>query len=244
VSQPTSVDAAEVAGADDSGRIARLLHAQDLAHQLFDAIGAAGVLAPGTRESVASDAIRDLAAERFGVSRHWHKRIVRAGVNTLEPYDVNPPDRVIEPDDIVFCDFGPIFEDWEADFGRTYVFGDDPVKLRMRDDLPRIFDAGRAFFEAHPQVTGEQMFEHVTRLAEEAGWEFGGPIAGHLVGEFPHERIPGDKVSLYLAPGSTEPLRRRDSEGRPCHWILEIHLVDRARQFGAFYEELLDLGTR
>ncbi|MCW2620495.1 MAG: peptidase, partial [Frankiales bacterium] len=225
-------------------RAERLLHAQAMAHDLFEAVEQAGILAPGVRESAASDAVRDLAAGRYGVSRHWHKRIVRAGINTLEPYDVNPPDRVIEADDIVFCDVGPVFEEWEADFGRTYVLGADPVKLRMRDDLPRIFDAGRAFFEAHPQVTGERMYEHVTGLAVQAGWEFGGPIAGHLVGEFPHERIAGDKVSLYLAPGSTEPLRRRDAEGRPCHWILEIHLVDRVRGFGAFYEELLDLGTR
>ena len=45
------------------------------------------------REVEASNAIRDLAAEMFGVSRHWHKRIVRAGPNTLQPYAQNPPDR-------------------------------------------------------------------------------------------------------------------------------------------------------
>ena len=27
-----------------------------------------------------------------------------------------------------------------------------------------------------------------------------------------------------------------------CHWILEIHLIDPARRFGGFYEQLLDLG--
>jgi Xaa-Pro dipeptidase len=43
----------------------------------------------------------------------------------------NPPDRVIDPDDIAFADFGPIFEDFEADLGRTYVLGTDPVKHRL-----------------------------------------------------------------------------------------------------------------
>jgi hypothetical protein len=37
-------------------------------------------------------------------------------------------------------------------------------------------------------------------------------------------------------------MRRRDKTGRLCHWILEIHLVDTAREFGGFYEQLLDLG--
>ena len=37
-------------------------------------------------------------------------------------------------------------------------------------------------------------------------------------------------------------MRRVDRGGRTCHWILEVHLVDRERQIGGFYEELLDLG--
>lgn len=41
----------------------------------------------------------------YGVSRHWHKRLVRAGVNTLQPYRQDAPDRSIGADDIVFCDF-------------------------------------------------------------------------------------------------------------------------------------------
>jgi hypothetical protein len=198
---------------DEGVRAERLLDAQAKAAELFDAIEGRGLIAPGVRESAASNAIRDLAADMFGVSRHWHKRIVRAGANTLQPYRQNPPDRTIAEDDIVFCDFGPIFEEWEADFGRTFVLG-----------------------------TGEQLFAHAVELAEQAGWEFGGPHAGHLVGQFPHEKIAGDQIESYIAPGSDKPMRRADRTGRRCHWILEIHLVDRDRQIGGFYEELLDLG--
>lgn len=36
-------------------------------------------------------------------------------------------------------------------------------------------------------------------------------------------------------------MRRRDRSGRICHWILEVHLIERQRQIGGFYEELLDL---
>src|SRR4029078_7760255 len=96
-----------------------------------------GIIAPGVRETEASDAVRDLGAEMFGVDRHWHKRIVRAGPNNPQPYRKTPPDRTIAADDIVFLDFGPIFERWEADFGRTYVLGDEPVKHRPPADLPR-----------------------------------------------------------------------------------------------------------
>jgi Xaa-Pro aminopeptidase len=227
---------------DEALRVERLLEAQARASELFELVEHEAILAPGVRETEASDAIRDLAAGHFGVRRHWHKRIVRAGPNTLHPYHQNPPDRAIEADDIVFLDFGPIFEEWEADFGRTYVLGDDPVKHQLCADLPVIFGAGRRLFDTQPDISGAQLFDYVVALAEQGGWEWGGTIAGHLVGEFPHDEIEGDDVYSHVMPGSDRPMRGLDSRGRVCHWILEIHLVDRARQIGGFYEELLDLG--
>jgi Xaa-Pro aminopeptidase len=226
---------------DEGGRVRELLAAQADAERLFEEVRNAGLIAAGEGEQAVSDRIRDLAHEMFGVDRWWHKRIVRSGPNTLQPYQENPPDRVIGADDIVFCDFGPIFAEWEADFGRTYVLGDDPVKHRLAGDLPRVFEAGRRYFAGDPGVTGEQLFGRVMELAREAGWEHGGQHAGHLIGEFPHERIAGDQIENYIATGSTQPMRRPDRTGRQCHWILEVHLVDRARGFGGFYEQLLDL---
>jgi Xaa-Pro dipeptidase len=226
---------------DEDTRTHRLLDAQNKAEQLFAEIERRGMVRAGVRERALSDEIRDLAAEMFGVTRHWHKRIVRAGENTLQPYRKRPPDREIAADDIVFCDFGPIFERWEADFGRTFVLGDDAGKLALRDALPRVWQAGREYFEARPDVTGAELFDHVVELSRAAGWEFGGSIAGHLVGEFPHEKISGDAIESYVAPGSDRPMRRTDANGQVCHWILEVHLVDPVRRYGGFHEELLDL---
>ena len=111
---------------DESVRAAELLQAQARATALFEEISGAGILRPGVRDSEASRAVTELAADRFGVREHWHKRIVRSGPNTLQPYRVDPPDRVMIDGDIVFADFGPVFVGWEADFGRTWVLGDDP----------------------------------------------------------------------------------------------------------------------
>ena len=227
--------------AAERDRAERLVAAEEQAEELFAEITRRGLVVAGELESQVSDRVRDLGAELFGTRRHWHKRIVRSGENTLEPYRENPPDRRIEADDIVFLDFGPIFAEWEADFGRTYVLGDDPVKHRLRDDLPRLWAAGRAHFEATPQITGAQLYQHVVGLAAAAGWEFGGPHCGHLVGEFPHETIDGERIESYIAPGNTTIMRRTDRVGRRCHWILEMHLVDRNRRIGGFYEQLLTL---
>jgi Xaa-Pro dipeptidase len=238
---PASVPVVTELVEDEDVRVARLLDAQAKAAELFAEVGTRGLIGAGIGERQASDAIRDLAADMFGVGRWWHKRIVRAGPNTLQPYRENPPDRVIGADDIVFCDFGPIFEEWEADFGRTFVLGGDPAKIAIRDALPVIWDAGREWFETHPDITGDELFAHVAELSSAAGWEFGGTIAGHLVGQFPHEKIAGDQAGNYIMPGSGEAMRRIDRTGRVCHWILEVHLVDRDRQIGGFHEELLDI---
>ena len=219
----------------------RLLDAENRAAQLFDEIDRREMIRPGVGERELSDEIRDLAAQMFGVTRHWHRRIVRAGENTLQPFAERPPDRVIAAADIVFLDLGPIFEEWEADFGRTFVLGDDPFKLALRDALPRVWEAGREHFDDHSDVTGAELFDVVVGVARAEGFEWGSPIAGHLVGEFPHRKIAGTGREWYVMPGSDKPMRRTDPRGRRCHWILEIHLVDRARGFGGFYEQLLDL---
>lgn len=225
----------------EAERIERLRDAQKKATELFAAIEAARIVRPGVTEREASAAIRDLAAELLGVERHWHKRVVRAGVNALEPYHSNPPDREIGDDDIVYLDLGPVFEEWEADFGRTYVLGDDPAKHRLRDTLAVVWAAGCAHFDVTPDITGAELFDFMVNQAATHGYGWGGTIAGHLVGHFPHADAEGDKDYSRVAPANDRPMRGLDSTGNIAHWILEVHLVDRELEIGGFYEELLDV---
>ena len=94
-------------------------------------------------------------------------------------------------------------------------------------------------FHEHLGILACELYEHAQWFAKQRRWEFGGPIAGHLIGHFRHEKIAGDKVTLYVHPASRLPMRSLDETGRPRHWILEIHFVDRERQIGGFCEELL-----
>jgi Xaa-Pro dipeptidase len=226
----------------ESTRAAALLQAQNNANELFKAVESQGVIRPGVTETKINQDIYDLAEKMFGVSTYWHKRIVRAGSNTLAPYDENPPDLTLAEDDIIFLDLGPVFEAWEADFGRTFVLGSDPLKLKLRDDIAKAFVQGKQYFHSHPDITADELYGYAQKMARDYGWEYGGPIAGHLIGQFPHERIPDDKISLYVHPENPMRMRGLNAEGEERHWILEIHFVDRAQKIGGFYEELLTLG--
>jgi Xaa-Pro dipeptidase len=220
-------------------RITELRSAQEKAMHLFHEVEARNLIRPGITEGQLNQEIYDLAKELFRISTYWHKRIVRAGANTLQPYDENPPDHTLRDDEILFLDLGPVFEEYEADFGRTFVIGSDPAKLKMRDDVASAFADGKRYFHEHPEITSDEFFAYAASLAEKYGWEWGGPIAGHLIGHFPHERIPQDKVTLYVHPKSTLKMRSKNENGQNRHWILEIHFIDRARQIGGFFEELL-----
>ncbi len=221
---------------------AGLLDAQSKAQDLFAEVETQNLIRPGSKESEINEAIYKLAAQMYRISRYWHKRIVRAGRNTLAPYDENPPDLTVAEDDIAFVDLGPVFEEWEADFGRTFVVGNDPLKQKLRRDIEEAFARGKRYFHEHPEITAAELYAHAQQLAEQAGWEYGGPIAGHLIGVFPHEKIAGDKITLYVHPENHRRMRALDDSGRERHWIFEVHFVDRARQIGGFYEELLTIG--
>ena len=218
----------------------RLHAAQRLAVDLFDAIEARGLIQPGILESEASHRIHELAGEEFDGPRWWHRRVVRAGENTLHPYQEHPPDRTIQADDIVFVDLGPVFDGWEADFGRTYVLGDDPHKHALRDAVNAAYERGRAFVAERSNVKACEIWEFMDAAARESGYEFRNFYCGHLVGEFPHAKIPKHKLRNYLCADNDAPIKGTYDDGTPIAWILESHLVDRTRGYGGFVEGLLE----
>ncbi len=225
-----------------SERKQHLLKAQQNAVALFREIEVRGLIAAEKSEKVLNDEVYELAFEMFGIRKYWHKRIVRAGKNTLLPYRENPPDLIIQNEDILFFDFGPVFEDWEADFGRTYVLGNDPQRIKLRNDIESAWNDGKQYYEEHKEtLTGAEYYRHIASLAGKYGWEFGNIHCGHLIGNFPHEHILGDEEHNYLHPNNHIKLSELDVLGNPRDWILEIHFINTERTFGGFFEQLLSV---
>jgi Xaa-Pro dipeptidase len=216
-----------------------LLTAQTKAAALFQEVVDSGMIRAGRLESELTKDIHALARARFGLSRHWHQRIVRSGPNTLLTYHDPVIDRHMTDDDIVYLDFGPVFDAWEADFGRTYALGSDPAKHRLVANLAEAFARGKDLYRRSPSITAGELYDFVAAMAGEYGWEFGAKTAGHLIGHFPHEKPPGNSTRFSIRSGNATSLREPDANGATRHWILEIHFVDRARQIGGFFEQLL-----
>ncbi|HET9431064.1 MAG TPA: M24 family metallopeptidase [Chitinophagaceae bacterium] len=217
----------------------KLIWAENVAIQLFKAIEDRNLITAGKSEKQLNMEVFKLASELFGIEKHWHKRIVRSGANTLLPYNENPPDLVIQEDDILFFDFGPIVEDWEADLGRTYVLGNDPMKHKLKGDIEKAWHETKEWFHKQEKLTAAELYRYTVEKAKEYGWTFGGELAGHLIGEFPHERLEPGNYQLYVHPGNHNDMFLPDEKGNKREWILEIHFVDREKQIGGFFEQLL-----
>lgn len=186
-----------------------------------------------------AEEIVKFASINFGINEYWHKKIVRAGKNTICSFNENPSDRVIQDEDIVFLDFGPIFDGYEADLGRTYVIGNNPLKLKLRKDIEAAWKDANSWISAQSTLTGAECFDYVIGLAARYGWEFGGVIAGHIVGPFPHEQAGAGNWSLDIHPENHADIFLKDKHGNSRNWILEIQFVDKTNNIGGFYEQLM-----
>ncbi|GAB2816072.1 M24 family metallopeptidase [Ferruginibacter profundus] len=219
----------------------KMLLAEQKAKALFNTVEARGLIIPGKSESQLVEEIVQIAQTEFGITNYWHKKIVRSGVNTLQPFNGNPPDRIIEADDIVVLDFGPVFQGYEADLGRTYVIGSDPLKLKIKRDVEAAWYEAKDWYAHQSSLTGAEFFNYITSLTQRYGYEFGNAIAGHLVGPFPHEQ-PDDPEDLCfdIHPDNHSSILLTDKNGNSRHWILEIQFADRVNNIGGFFEQLLE----
>lgn len=218
----------------------RLVLAEQKAKELFNTVEERGLIVSGKTEKELCDEIVKVAKEDIGIGNYWHKKIVRTGINTLQPFIADPPNLVIQENDILFFDFHPVFEGWEADLGRTYVLGNDPLKLKIKKDIEAAWHEANAWYFKQDNLNGAGFFNYVADLTKSYGYEFGNAIAGHIVGRFPHEQ-PDDPADLCLDVhlDNHKNILQLDKDGNKRHWILELHFVDKQNNIGAFFEQLL-----
>jgi hypothetical protein len=218
----------------------KLAYAQKIAGELFKAVEKNNLIVAGKSEEQLNMEITQLARDKFGIEKHWHKKIVRSGVNTLSIYGDNPPNQILQPDDILFIDFGIVADGWESDYARTYVLGNNARKIKLKNDVEKAWYEIQEWFHKQTSLKASELFQFTRGKAREYGWTSAGEIAGHIVGEFPHEQ-PVDPKSLELDvhPDNDHDIFLLDANGSKRHWILEIHFVDKENKIGGYFEQLL-----
>lgn len=183
-------------------------------------------IVPGIEEAAAT-ALLATRLRAAGALLHWHRPLVRIGVNTTKRFGERsaPGVRLGDPD-ICFVDIGPVWNGYEGDYGETIVVGDDPERLRCARDARAIFELlGEAW--RGEALTGRQLYERAAALAQARGWLLNRAYDGHRLGDFPHH--------AYYRGG----LSTVDARPAPSLWVLEVQIVHPAGTYGAFHEDLL-----
>lgn len=181
---------------------------------------------PGMFEEDAREAARQVL-KNAGLLRGWHGIEIRFGRNTLLTFrERSEPGVVLQENDIFFIDIGPVWKEWEADVGDTFVVGTDAEMHRAARDVRGIFDAVQEKWRADG-LTGPALYTFAQAQAAERGWQLNLSVPGHRIGDFPHAaHFDGELTSADFVP----------ADGL---WILEIQIRHPQRAFGAFYEDML-----
>jgi Xaa-Pro aminopeptidase len=203
---------------------AKMLSLRDLTRQMIHKIAAS--ISPGMSEEDAVDLAKNMLADH-GMLRGWHDVYVRFGSNTLKTFGAaSEPGVVINENDIFFIDIGPVYEDLEGDGGDTFVFGADPEKQRIATDVKKIFHSVRKRWLS-TRDNGVELYEYAKSEAERMGWELNMDLSGHRISDFPH-------ASVYDGP-----LAEVEFHPSELLWVLEIHILNKDKTFGAFFEDML-----
>lgn len=202
----------------------RMLEAREHTFRAIEAIAAQ--IRPGMSEqqglALAKSVLKDA-----GLGRGWHGVYVRFGENTLCTYaEKNPPDRVLQENDIFYIDIGPVWQRWEGDGGGTFVVGNDPEMQRAARDVEEVFDRVHAEWRADA-LTGTALYNYAKEAARELGWILNQDVSGHRLADFPHKALHQGTLAAAAFVPSTD------------LWVLEIQIRHPTRPFGAFFEDLM-----
>ena len=65
----------------------------------------------------------------------------------------------------MFFDFGPVFENWEADIGKTYVIGNNADKLKLQKDVELAWQEGKNFYlQNKNSLTGADFYNYTKEI--------------------------------------------------------------------------------
>lgn len=168
----------------------------------------------------------------FDILKFWHPTKFRMSTDTTKTFRDLPDENLTVVDkDLVFIDIGPIIDNHEADFGRTVVLNKtggelNPQYLQLAKASEIIFRETEKRWK-QTGATGIKLFEFAQHKTAELGYRLDHRMAGHRLGDFPHQVFSKQKLFEY----EKSPVKNI--------WVLEIHIVDDKNQRGSFFEDIM-----
>lgn len=185
----------------------------------------------GITESQAHEVLKQILKSQ-GDIKSWHPPQIRFGENTIHCFGEIPKSvRSLQETDILFLDLGLVFDNHEGDVGRSFFIGNGPEINEFKKcatDVKEIWSEVRSKWQEQ-KSTGAELYKFANDCAIQRGWVLSLKKAnGHRVADFLH--TAGKRHSIEMLEFSPSADR----------WILEIQIRHPEKNYGAFYEDLLN----
>lgn len=168
----------------------------------------------------------------FDITKFWHPTKFRMSSETIKTFRDLPDENLkVVDQDLLFIDVGPIIDNHEADFGRTVVL--NKSNSTINSEFIKLAKASEVIFRETEQywqqtkATGLKLFEFAQAQSLEKGYRLDHRMAGHRLGDFPHQVFSKQKLFEY----EKSPIKNI--------WVLEIHIVDDNLMRGSFFEDIM-----
>jgi methionine aminopeptidase len=210
-------------GFGDQFNLNKLIHARNVAREMTFELSSH--IQPGMSEEDALEAYKKICT-RYPIQKQWHAPKLRMGPNTICNFkDISSP-YLLKAEDIFFIDIGPVIDGHEADYGETFSVGSIFNHKHIALSAKKIFQEVADYFKNN-HTTGRKLYDFAHSRAQHYGYILNMGSDGHRIGEFPHHiHFKGSlpEMAEIVVPNA---------------WILEIHLYNPDKKFGAFFEDIL-----
>jgi len=207
----------------DSFSLEKLIQARNIAREITYELSS--MIRPGMTEDDAHVVYKSICS-KYPIEKQWHPPKIRFGVNTICNFKDQSAPYTLQEEDIFFIDIGPVIDGHEADYGETFTVGDIYEEKNIAHTSKKIFEEVLNYWNIN-RVCGEELYDYASERAEHYGYILNLGNDGHRIGDFPHH--------VHFKGGIPE----MDEVIVPNAWILEIHLLNQTRTYGAFFEDLL-----
>ena len=169
----------------------------------------------------------------LGVTKHWHRPYICFGPGTALTFnDSLQKEYRLKEGDPVYFDFGPVWKsetggiEYEGDIGDSYVFGENAIAEKCNAACRQLFNEAQEKWRTS-KANGPELYRFLETRAKELGYELTPKVEGHRLSDYPHSKYSKERLSqVKFTP-------------TPALWVLEVHIVDRKNNIGAFYEDIL-----
>ncbi|MAZ48018.1 MAG: hypothetical protein CME65_05615 [Halobacteriovoraceae bacterium] len=164
----------------------------------------------------------------FGVEKKWHPTKFRIGSDTLKSFSEKSTDLPpLKDGEIFFIDIGPVWENYEGDYGQTFIFNQAKSEFsELASKAQQVFKYTKDQWVEN-NLSGTDLYKSAEKYSETLGVKLNMNMGGHRLGDFPHHLFyRGDLAEINEAPVDNL-------------WVLEILIADQKLNRGAFFEDIL-----